>query len=145
MELSGGRRIAFASALVLAIVPWVYQITFVNAATGATQQITQFVAAWLGVVAFCVVGPLAYASRAGIATYGLAAAGPVLFQVLQIKSSALYLFTPNQGTIAAIAIVWYALVFAAMRLASGGSRQLISGVILAVLPFAAVVYIFTSR
>src|SRR5215469_14969583 len=95
MELQGGRRVAFAAALVFAILPWVYQFTFVNTATGTTQQITQFVAAWLGAISFCIVAPLAYHSGAGIATYWLAAAGPILFEAIETKSSALWLFVAS--------------------------------------------------
>jgi hypothetical protein len=146
VELTGGRRIAFATALVLAIAPWVYQITFVNTATGTTLQITQFVAAWLGVIAFCTVGPLAFASRAGIATYALAAAGPVLYQTVQAKSSALFLFTPSPVAIAAIAILWYALVFSTMRVAEPRGRYAltIAGLTLALLPLIAIVFKFVS-
>ena len=144
MELSGNRRVAFAAALVLAIVPWVYQITFVNTATGATQQITQFVAAWLGVIAFCTVGPLAYASRAGLATYVLTAAGPILFETMQTKSSALFLFTPNPFGIAAIAIVWYAIVFFAMRLAVARSLVALVTPIVVLVPLFAILFRFLA-
>ena len=117
MELTGGRRVAFAAALVLAILPWVYQFTFVNKATGSAQQITAFIAALLGIISFCAVAPLAFASGAGTAPYWLAAAGPILFQYVETRSSALALFNLSPILCGIAALAWYGIAFLAMGFA----------------------------
>lgn len=144
MDLIGGRRIAFAAALVLAIFPWVYEFTFVNTASGSAQQITAFIAAWLGIFSFCVVAPLAYSSGAGLATYWLAAAGPILFQAVETRSSGLALFTPLPVACGIIALVWYGVVFLAMSFAQKRGAVALSavGLALAVIPFVAFVVRF---
>ena len=141
MELTGPRRVTFVVALVLAIFPWVYQFTFVNTATGSAQQITAFIAALLGIISFCAVAALAFASGAGTATYWLAAAGPILFQAVEARSSAIALFTPSPIACGVVALAWYGIAFFAMSFAQKRGAGMFAVVALAVALLPLVVFL----